>query len=555
MVHNQVGYLRVTSMLSLGTELVNKVYNSIDDFDIAIRGTGDSAQDTADVQNATTILNSQPRGRLIIDGEVEFNEPITFTGNTRVVGRDSRALVKTTCNGVFRWIPNGVPSTPSESHFVIDPVKKGYEYFSTSTFEPTRGDYVLIYSQDPTGAFPHHGLPGHNYPAELHKIERWDAGSKRAYIGDNFLQDMFTNPRAVLLPRLLEDVVVKDITIEYTGQDQGPYACSLWLRGVNNARLENVHLRQDGGGAVQLYYAMNTNAHGLVIEGTQAADIVYGVAFTACNGVIVSDFHITGTRHAFTTTSCMASGKDRYGSVLNTVVHNGVVRVPQKINGVSRVGLDTHAEAGDLTFDTVKVTVGSTGQYGANARGPGVKFLRCTFSGFEGNGYGIRSYSPDTLIKGCIFENLWTPIAAMPSYDSASKEYYPGYANHLMVEHNTFLDCAGPALRARAGSNHRFQHNTVERCGRLSGASPPYQSSAIDIDYGTGHRVVQNTMLRDKNKFSVAQNALTPKDLYVAGNVLGGYGPGQVGFQDSETQAAMESAYAGANTICDIPEE
>lgn len=524
---------------------------STGDYDYVVEPTGDPDDDDAAIGTAVTALNSAGKGRLIIDGEVTMKTARTFTAPIwlEMRGDYSKILCDNTTAYMFLW-DKGTPSAPSASYYNIS-ATAGDEYFTTTAFTPARGDYVLLYSTDAiSGVYPHNGVGTGQYPGEIHRVRRWDSGNNRAYLDSTIIDTMSTGAKAALLNSVMMDgVVVRNCRFEYTGSTQPDFSYVMLLRGVNNAVIENVHCMQDGGGAIAVSYAMNCKMNGICIDGTAKADNVYGIVAGICNGLVVSDFRLTGCRHAFDTTGSLADGSNRYGTPSRIRLSNGVVNVPTKTDGNSSFGaIHTHAEGYDITVDGVTFHMGDGASgidTGVACTSRNVKVINCTFqaqeTGSQFGGTGVSSYGPDTLVQNCSFNNLWRPCVAQYSVTAADT-----YCSRFRMLNNVFRNTVGPAFTAmNSGADHVFMNNHCESIGRAPVTSPFHAAACVCFYAGDGHQVIGNNMPKASNTYSVyIGDTMDETDLTVLNNVMTGYTG--AGFGGTEA-AAMETAFASLN--------
>lgn len=493
---------------------------------LVFTGTGNAVDDTAGLNAAIAALNSRGGGTLYLEeSEILLNANLTyFTAPVSVIGRGKGPIVRKTSDAagitMFGWVPPGLPNAPSASHYDVA-ATEGNDYFTTTAFTPARGDIVLLYSDDTVPDLPPHFSGGVTKLASMHKVQYWDEANNRAYVEAAIPDTYATNAKAAVIP-MLDGVVVENLTM---ATDDPDTTSSLLFYAVSNARVSNVRMLQDGPGQILLKYAMNSSLQGLTIEGTKAWEYVYGIVASICNGVLISDFNFTGTRHAFTTTGWYSLGTTRYGGAYNVRLCNGIVNNPVKYKDTdgtlaSRIPLDTHPESNHITFDSITVNTAQNGYYCASTRSRNTNYKNCIFRGR--NGIGVLVGAPDTTIQGCTFDEMAIGVyvnnVRLPGYDQRTNTY----ADRLRVFHNTFRRTLGPAFWSQCGHDQWFSHNTIETSGTYAGGSPSYPKAAIVFQYGDGHQCLNNAIVRDPDdgRASIDIGSLPTSAIKIAGNSL-----------------------------------
>jgi hypothetical protein len=495
--------------------------------DVTVTGTGNADQDEQSLKKALTYLQGSKR-TLWLAGDI-FSRSWNRIGSSIAVRGKDGAHMKILSEGAFVYSKSGFPSKPYSTHPKATAIA-GYDCFQTEAPLPVkRGDWVLLYSDDQLIVHPHNGVSGYQSPAEIHRVERVDGNI--VYIAGAMIDNIATNGRVAKLPEPIQSPLIENVSFEFVGQTQANYASCLYLSGCASPRLVNVRIYSDGPGAINMKYCMDGSIDSPTVEGTKAADGVYGIMLSLCNGIIVNQGHMNGTRHPITSSSGFAVGRRRYGTPCNVIVNGGVWNIMTKLNGKSRIGVDTHAEGKGWVHDGLVINVGSNNalsNYGANSRSRNTIWKNCTFRGNSFRGTGLSIYSPNVVVQNCLFENLLWPLR-LRYYAQTNK---PEWFSNLVVKGNTFRNCLGPAVWVKHGNNHTIAHNIVENCGERAGGNPQYESCLVLLEYGTGHRVIGNDLPKSKNKYSIAQYNRKPQDIYVAGNYLTDYG-GTCGFMKS----------------------
>lgn len=534
--------------------------------DWVVTGSGSGTTDNAAVAAAVARINAAGHGGLILEGDVRLTGSHTFVDvAARVRGMNGRARVLYSgSDSLFVWTRTGeLPSAPSAGHATIA-ATAGNDFFTTSAFTPTPGSVVCIYSNDVLPVLPHFGTAAGaaNCPGEIHRVQRWDVSTQKAYVEGPIADTMATSARGFTLPTLLENAELSDLTFEYVGNAQNEDVYTAFFWGCNSPTVRNVHILRAGTGGIGFRWCMNVLVTDLVIEGQWLTEGVYGVVVAMCNGVLLNKFQITGTRHAFTTSSGMSSGNIRYGTPLNVQVANGQIHNPIKYalawdvgtnygysysspvyvvhNGslwksvsdpplgaepgvhaswasqsVTRIPLDTHAEGYGVTFRNVEVNIGTGGAYGGNARARRTRYLDCTFRGNATNSaeVGVLVNAPDTQIIGCLFENVWCPVQQSVLHG----EWRPltVYAANSSVEYN------GAVYRANSGA----------AAGAVPGVSPSWTLFATDAvrkSWQSGTVVVGNTFLNCRGqgaRLDTGNNHLVAKNTFRQCGRLDGLSP------------------------------
>jgi parallel beta-helix repeat protein len=513
------------------------------DNDYVVRPSGTPATDNANVAAAVAALNSAGEGTLRLESGVELTGLHTFTAPINLRGMQPNTVVKTTADFAFDWDPGSIPDAPSASHHDIT-ATAGDEYFTTTAYTPAAGDMTMLYSNDAiSGVYPHTVI-GNNYPGSIHTVVRWDSGTNRAYLDGRIPYTLATSAKAFVIPTVLNNVVVSDLSFEYSGSSQGIYAFAFRFKGCRNATAENIHMPQSGAGGIRVRNSQDCHLRGIVMENCYDDDSVYGIQAAFANGLFVSDFMLGGMRHTLDTGTAFSTGNDRYGCPQNIMFHNGLVRGFTELDGSSRVSAKTHSEGYGVTFDTVVFDIGSEAasvNHGVVAIAPNTQFRNCTFrgqfvAGTGTGGIGVSLKGVDCVVQNCLFEKLYQPILVTYVTDANDT-----YASGCIIKGNTIRDAYHPAISLRsAATGIIIEHNTFENVGNTS------EKSVIDIQGGSGHRIHFNDMTKGNNDYSVDLNTLAATDIEMAGNVCYGYGSSTVGF-DGTNASAAETAHAGDN--------
>ena len=288
-------------------------------------------------------------GTIWIANDIDVTESIDFKTSVSLRGYGIKPLITSRVSPCFSWRRR---QRPQSEHWYAGSMASGgrAEFFEHSEGVVERGDWVAIKSEDELPIAPHH-RDGANFPLELHQVQH--VRGNRIYVAGHIVDDMQT---AVMWCRwpMAQGVTVADLSFEWSSEvDQHPYAVCLLFNATAGNRVENVDINRDGAGSIQWQMSAEATASGIRIGGSDRLESVYGIVAGCVNGLIVSDFAISGTRHAFTTTAGSAAGSSRWGTPLNVRLNNGIVNCPTKVDSdryYSTIGLDTHSEGFGVTM-------------------------------------------------------------------------------------------------------------------------------------------------------------------------------------------------------------
>lgn len=327
------------------------------------------------------------------------------------------------------------------------------------------GSYLLMLSDDIIPIDPHHAR-GTQHPQELHLVNY----AKDGVVGvEAFTVDRMAGNCAVMHP--ISNISITDLEFDFEDKVQKSYSTAIKFDGVANGVIEDVHFLRSGPGAIWLNNSYNCRVQ-CRIDGTVATDDVYGLVVGTVNHVTIEDSLITGCRHAFTTTAGTSMAGARWGTPINVVLRNSTINVPTKLEIspiATRVGLDTHAEGYQVTWDGVTVNLGTnTSNYGAFVRSRAAKILRCVFNGGP-KSKAIEIYGPDAVIDQCVIDGAWVGVA--------TKQIRGPFANHCSVTNTLFRNLTGPPVTFESGKGHvvgglRFDQVMTSPGTKYAGKSP-----------------------------------------------------------------------------------
>jgi len=526
---------------------------------IVVRGTGDSAIDNTNLDNAVAQLNSWGEGTLWIEGDVYLTTAKTFTAPIHLKGAtaDARIIITNTSASfvAFGWNVNYSPITASPQ-YTVTTHKNRAEYVTVSGtgWTPTGGDWFVIWSNDTLTDIDPHNSGGAQKPLELHQVQEYDATLGRAYT-ESPIVDLISSSGRLVEITMQENVVVENLKIDHDG-GQDDYATCLQFRQINGLTVRNIRTGRKGGGAIWVTYCANVDISNVHMEGTEANEQVYGVLVGIVNNLTFRDSVIYGTRHAFTTTSGYGSGSSRWGNAINCIIDNVTCYVTDKVDGsdthTSRVGLDTHAEGWGIVFKNCNVFVqGTLSNVGIQSRSRNTQFLRCRIMGSypgssdTGNsGKGMRIYGSNHVVDSCIFDGCWRGIEV--NYINLDR------TNNLTVTNCTFANMNEEAIYVNAGANHTFSNNVFKNCGNVT--------SKEIVDFLTasgGHLVTNNTFIKNNASIAINQRDHATTDIKVLGNTFVGFSyptsSGPLGFRESGVYGQnYEKAYAFSNVYDSI---
>lgn len=298
--------------------------------DYIVRGSSLPDVDNAALQGAAAAANAAGKGTVWIDGPVYLTEPLYFTGavSLRGLGPDAKIISRVGTSYAIAWnvglVPieatavTGVSSNTSRSEFLSVP----------GGFEPNVGDWFFVWSFDPiTDVEPHYrAYNGYHMPLELHQVAYWDSAASRIYV-EGTMQDNFDNAARLQIVSMLKGIVVDNLQLEVdSSTTQVDSNTALHFRGCNGLVVDNIQMPRHGAGAISFQHCSNVRCNGVVIEGTQAADGVYGIMCGNVNGVSINNCQLYNTRHAFTTTSGHSKTTMAASGFIGTSANNTIVR-------------------------------------------------------------------------------------------------------------------------------------------------------------------------------------------------------------------------------------
>lgn len=571
------GAAPVTKRLS-GRSLMRKVLS--DDYSIFIRGTNTTADNdaiTAAVAQINTWGAAGKRGEIVFIGDCRITSAhkLNYSCTLRGDGRNSRLIVDHTASYYTVFSFGDWPDSNSgaatgfdvlnnpRTYSILDTGRPFASYFEPDpgvnpslTFE--RGEWVILFAENSLAADiePHGGgSPWDPRPMEIHQIAYWDDSAKRAYVEGFICDQLATTPKVVKLDRMLRDVVVKDLYVEHEGV-QGEYQNLCIFKKCNGLRVENMHMDRSGPGNLWATFSANTKIQGLVIEGSERAELVYGTTAGVVNGFLLQDSRLLGCRHPFTTTpGTMPTGPQRaYGMALNVIIDNNSVECYTKVDyptegsTTSRDSISTHQPGWGVVIQNNTINVAADKNNSAIV----VRSRNCIIrnnhlrSGYSRiptpwatvNSYGIQVIAKGTQILNNSIEGFYYGVYTR-TYDVAANQKTDG----TVIDGNTFSRMNGAACAMLLGNNHRISNNNFHECGDLGGA----YSQIIELNAGTtGHRIFNNQLAKRYNLYSINTKDLAAGAVEIYGNVMTGYGAGAMGIQ-GDNEVTIEATYSSKN--------
>jgi parallel beta-helix repeat protein len=462
-----------------------------DRYDIKITGSGTPATDTTAMQAAATQFDSWGGGTLWIEGTVQLSGYVDFQSavSLRGVGRD--ACIESmdqswpiSWDRGWSWADGGTHSFTMADAFA--------EKVNTTGYNPSRGDWIILYSNDSLPGVTHFSPNGVQRPMELHQVHHFDAANDDIYVADFVVDDMQTSPTCspvAMFQNILVDNLRFKIADSFTTASS--YANFLTICGCEGMVIRNCHFDRLCVGSINIKGCGNLLIDGCTLDGMMNDDnatpnLLYGIAVAGSNGVVVNNTTISGFRHSVTTSALYAADPVRQGTILNFIVQNRTVNAPVKYDNdttfQTMTALDTHAEGWGVIFrDNIINVQGHTSNVGVTNESRRTIIRGNTIrGGYNASGVpagkGIVNYGPDCEIVGNSFERLWSALqtARFGQYETAS--------DNCTIEGNTFKDCTAVPIWLADGDSHRVIGNRFDNCGTTTGGNP--QSTKAHIQLG-----------------------------------------------------------------------
>ena len=534
----------------------------VSDYNIVVKGTGNSALDEANLAAAVSSLNGLGKGTLWIDGSVILLNDKNFTAPIHLKGLDQDAeIVVQSTNpsfvSAFAWNPTFTYSTPSTTYSISNS-KTRAEYITTSGtgYTPTEGDWILLYDfgASISGVEPHN-VGGTQGPMEIHQIHEYDSSTGRSYTSDPVI-DLMNVSGTLAVIDFQENVEVENLKFRQT-TSQIDFQNALHFRKINGVKVKNVRMDRNGVGAIYANYCVNVDISDVSIEGTLKNDNVYGIVAGVVNGFTFRDSIVHGTRHVFTTTAGASSGLKRMGTPLNCKVSNVSAYLTHKVDAsnvaTTRVALDTHAEGWGVTFENCNVYGnGILSNIAAQTRSRYSVFKNCKFFGSKSVGStsngtkGVRIGGLNAVVDDCVFDGFWRPLEFIPVVS--------GNTNHNGVIKNClFKNTTSSAIILGEGSGHTITGCHFMDCASLyTGTSEFGDVIRVSAPTYYNHLISNCVFVKDSARCAINSSTLTPSQLKVVSNTFIGFSyptsSGPLGFLSSGVYGQnMELAYAYSN--------
>jgi hypothetical protein len=228
-------------------------------------------------------------------------------------------------------------------------------------------------------------------------------------------------------------------------------------------------------------------------------------------------------------------GVARYGNSRGTQIRNCKASVGGLSTNAVQYGFDTHAEGVDVTYRNCIVEMGvqddgNNGSIGFSVRSRGQKFYDCQVLGNRVYTSVTRSVHRGWQQAGgsgaewhrCRAAHLWHGI-------DFNGDFYGVNQDNFLINDSTFERCTGCGVRSIAADtgfgavdNIRIENSRFFNNGESVGAST--RGAAIHIIRGSGHKVRNNHIDRDVNRYSLSFEGLASSALDITGNSLRNYG-------------------------------
>lgn len=521
---------------------------------IIVRGLNDPTYDDSQLDAAVSQLNSWGEGTLVIDGPVYLTTAKTFTApiSIRGLNQDAEIITKNATDyfASFTWDQGFNPL--SATSWSITTSKPRATYFTTpGGFNPTKGDWIIVYSEDTIPNVEPHGGTYSPRPLELHQISHVDSTNTRTYVADFIVDQLTTSAKVAYVP-MMSGVQIRNIKISHEGT-QGLYQTAFRLETCSEVIMDNITYPRGGGGAIWVGICGNVITQSVIHNGTEAFENVYGFVAGACNGWIISDCIINGTRHGFTTTSS-ATGSGplrRYGTPLNVQLNNCIGYNYTKINestgaATGRLMFDTHAEGWGIQFNNCTVIcAGANGipDYGFQSRSRATQFNNCRVIGSyelnDGNNNGaiaFRMWGAELCkMKDCYVEGVWQGLVIADSY-------LDNYAVNCQVDNCYFNHTRGEAIRMIRGSGLTLTNTVFKGCAGTSG------DEVIEFGGGSGHVVDGCYFEKNNQLYSMEINSLNDDAIDITNCTFKGWTTGNLLGINGTNAANLTSRSVAFNT-------
>lgn len=537
--------------------------NGLDPFSVVVKGTGDPDTDNANIISAVSKLNGWGKGTLYIDGSVyvttnqNFTAPISLRGlgtDAKIIGQNSASFFTP-----FSWNRDFVISSLTQYDISTPKTKMEYIDASGTGWTPQIGEYILVWSEDTIPGVEPHGGTYAPKPMELHMVGHYNASNYRAYLSDFVVDQLSTSGKLAVMP-LYDGIKIDNLEFEHSGS-QGTFTNCVFLQTCKNVFINNIRIGRNGCGAIYFNFCANVYCNDITMEGTARYDSVYGFVAGVVNGLKITNSHIHGTRHGFTTTSGYSTATKRYGTPLNVVIDNVNAYCYPVENGgtlTSRIMFDTHAEGWNVTFQNCTVItthrdVTSIG-YAFQTRSRKTTIKNCRVIGcgedppgsYSSTNVGVRVYGDDCLVENCSFENLWYGV-------ETSWSFLTGIcSNRLTVKNCTFKNIYEWGIRLKCGSGHWIDDCEFINVGHVA------TRNMIQFENPTrssGVTTISNCYFQkpSTNYRAINQSGFNTSVIEVYGNLFdGNYGApeaaGPLGFAPTETGAEFEDKYRASNS-------
>ena len=273
---------------------------------------GDGTNDNTWFADAVTRCNAWTGPSVInVSGTIELTTEHNFTGPTSIVGVTPNAQIDftvTSPNVYLSWNETWDPT--DETPFLLDDADAGDDQLSViSGTPPSKGDLIVVWSDDQVpGVEPHNGTGAQQSPETIHYVN--EVTSTTLVHLQDFIPFTITdeaNAKGAVVPAATLDsgITIDNLILNWSGGgDPTDFSQCMRFTACKNVVVTNrVQMTRTAPGAIAFDYCVDVICN-VRIRGIPTADDdgVYGIVMHVVNGAICDNI-ISGTRHAFTTSS------------------------------------------------------------------------------------------------------------------------------------------------------------------------------------------------------------------------------------------------------------
>ncbi len=400
-----------------------------------------------------------------------------------------------------------------------------------------------------------------NCPLEMHQVMeiRETSGGYDYIVFDDFIVDALTvNPRVVVCSSPTDGIDVKNLKFSWTGSTAPTNSCIAFNKCIN-VSVDNCIWDYNGPNEVWVFYCAKVSVTNCKVQRLKAYDNSdgYFVVLGPCNGFTMHSCDSQTSRHVFTTDAASYNGA-RYSTPRHVVVSHCVARSNGTTTG-SLHPFNTHAEGWGIVFDSCVAHVPydprnpsaaspvENTNIGFESRARNTSFRNCQVFG-SGETYGFLILGDDCKIEHCSVDGGWRGIQVREESSGLTSSCHRAVIVHSRI-HELSGSSGGAGIILTNGNDHHVTHNDfhdVAGSAAYSGTEP----ACVHIGEGSGHRILNNTMNKGTNKYSISlTDGVAASEVQITGNSMIGY-TGVSGVTDSGINTSNTDSTA-IQALCD----